>query len=64
MEFPRLGVELELQLPNYATATAIQDLSRVFELHHGLQQSQILNPMNGARAQTHFLMDTSQVHYH
>ena len=27
MEVPRLGVELELQLPTYATATAMQDLS-------------------------------------
>ena len=28
MEVPRLGVELELQLPDYTTATAMQDLSR------------------------------------
>ena len=27
MEFPRLGVELELQLLAYTTATAMQDLS-------------------------------------
>ena len=26
MEVPRLGVELELQLPDYATATATWDL--------------------------------------
>ena len=29
---PRLGVELELQLPAYATA--VQDLSCVCDLHH------------------------------
>ena len=28
MEVPRLGVESELQLPAYTTATATQDLSR------------------------------------
>ena len=34
MEIPRLGVEQELQLPVYATATATQDLSHVCDLHH------------------------------
>ena len=29
MEFPRLGVELELQLPAYTTVTATLDLSLV-----------------------------------
>ena len=29
MEVPRLGVQSELQLPAYATATATRDLSRV-----------------------------------
>ena len=29
MEVPRLGVESELQLPAYATATAIPDLSYI-----------------------------------
>ena len=33
MEVPRLGVELELQLPTYATATAISDLSHICDLH-------------------------------
>ena len=28
MEVPGLGVELELWLPSYTTATAMQDLSR------------------------------------
>ena len=38
MEVPRLGVELELQLPVYTTATAIRDPSHGFNLHHSSQQ--------------------------
>ena len=34
MEVPRLEVELGLQLLAYTTATAMQDLSHVFDLHH------------------------------
>ena len=34
MEVPRVGVESELLLPAYATATATLDPSRVFDLHH------------------------------
>ena len=34
MEVPRLGVELELQLPAYARATGTPDSSRVCDLHH------------------------------
>ena len=33
VEVPRLGLELELQLPACTTATALQDPSRVCELH-------------------------------
>ena len=33
MEVPRLGVKSELQLPVYATDTAMQDLSHVCDLH-------------------------------
>ena len=29
MDVPRLGVQLEMQLPTYTTATAMQDLSLV-----------------------------------
>ena len=46
-EFPRLGVELELQLPAYATTTAKPDLSHVCDLHHGSLQRQ--NPLSEAR---------------
>ena len=47
MEVPRLGVELELQLPAYDTATAMWDRSRVYNLHHSSQQS--FNPLKEAR---------------
>ena len=46
------GVESELQLPAYATATAIQDLSHVCDLHHSSRQHLILNPPSEARNQT------------
>ena len=49
MEIPRLGVEPELQLPAYTTATATWDLSCICELYHSLQQRQILNPLREAR---------------
>ena len=61
MEVPRLGVELELQLPAYTTATATEDLSCVCDLHHSSQQCQISNPLSEARDRTHLLMDTSQI---
>ena len=61
MEVPRLGVKWELKLPAYATATATQDPSRDFDLHHSSRQHQILNPLSKARDQTHVPMDTSQV---
>ena len=64
MEVPRLGVESELQLLAYPTATAVQDPSRVCDLHHSLRQCQILNPLSEARDGTRILMDPSWVHYH
>ena len=63
MEVARLRVESELQLPAYTTATAMQDLSQVFHLHHSSGQHQILHPRSGARDQTHILMDTSQIRF-
>ena len=63
MEVPRLGVEWELQLPTYTTATAMQDQSRVCNLHHSSRQRRILNPLSKAGDRTHNLMVPSQVHY-
>ena len=37
MEVPSLGVELDLQLPAYTTATVTPDLSHVCDLHHSSQ---------------------------
>ena len=61
MEVPRLGIELELLMLAYSTATAMPDLSRVFKLYHSSQQLWILNPQSEARDGTCILMDTSQV---
>ena len=47
-EVPRLGVESELQLPAYTTATAIQDPSGIYELMAD-EIKQILNPLSKAR---------------
>ena len=53
MEVLRLGVELELQLLAYTTATVIQNLSRVCVLHHNSRQLRILNPLSEARDRAH-----------
>ena len=42
MEVPRLGVEEELQLLAYTTATAMQDPSCICNLYHNSQQYWIL----------------------
>ena len=60
-EVPRLGVESELQLPAYATATATPDPSCICDLRHSSQQCLILNPLSEARDQALILMDTSPV---
>ena len=57
MEVPGLRAESELQLPAYATATAMPDLSHICSLH----QRQILNPLNEAGDRTCILMNTSQI---
>ena len=46
---PRLGVRLELQLPDCITATATADPSCICDLHHSLQQCWILNSLSKAR---------------
>ena len=47
MEVPRLGVDSELQLPAYTTATVTLDLSQIFNLHRSLWQCQILDTERG-----------------
>ena len=59
MEVPRLGVTSELQLLAYTTATAMRDLSCIYNLHHNSRQCLIPDPLSEARNQTHILMDTS-----
>ena len=46
MEAPRPGVQLELQLPAYASA--MPDLSHVCDLYHSSWQRWILNPLSEA----------------
>ena len=63
MEVPRLGVESELQLLAYTTATATGDLNCVCNLYHGSQQCWILNPLIEARDRICTLMDNSQIRF-
>ena len=64
MEVPRLGDESELQLPAYAIATGMQDLSLVYNLHQSSQLRQILNPLSEARDRTCNPMIPSQICLH
>ena len=60
MEVPRLGVESELQLLAYTTATATWDPSYIFDLHTTAHSNAgSFNPPSGTRDQTRVLMDTS-----
>ena len=61
VEVPRLGVESELQLPAYTTATATPNPSHICNLHHSSWQCWIPNPLSKARHQTFVLMDTNRV---
>ena len=61
-EVPWQGVEWELQLPAYATAT--RDPSRICNLHHSSQQRRILNSLSEARDRTCHLMVTSRIRFH
>ena len=42
----QLGVQLELQLPAYATVTEMPDPSHICNLHHSSRQQGILNPLS------------------
>ena len=61
MEVPGLEIKSELQLPAYTTATAKRGLSRMCDLHCGLWQCQILNPLSEAGKKTCILMDITWV---
>ena len=64
MEVPRLGVESELQLPAYSTATATSDPNHVCNLHHSSRQCQFLNPLSEPRDRTWILREANQIHFH
>ena len=57
------GVQTELQLPAYTTATATWAPSCIFELHHSSRQHRICNLLNKARDGTHNLMVPGQIHF-
>ena len=63
MDIPRLGVESELHLPAYTTATATQDASCLCKLHHSSWQHQMLDPLCKVRDQTCIFMDSSWIHF-
>ena len=60
-DIPRLGVQLELQLPVYTTATTTWDPSHICNPQHGSQQRRIPDPLREARDLTRILMDTSWI---
>ena len=61
MEVPRLGVQSELPLPAYTTATATPDLSHIYHLPRSSRQRQIPNPLSEARDRTCNLMVLSRI---
>ena len=61
-EVPGRGVESELRLLAYNTATATRDPSCGCNLHHSSWKHWILNPLSKARDRTRVLMDTSWAH--
>ena len=63
VEVPRLGVESELQLQAYATATAMLGLSCVWDLHHSSRQCWILDSLSEARHRTRNLMVPSWIRF-
>ena len=63
MEVPRLGVESRPHLLAYTTATAMQDPSHIFNLHHIPRPRWILNPLSEARDRTRNLMVSSRIRF-
>ena len=60
---PGQGFKSELQLLAYSTATAMQNLSRICNVHHSSLQRWIFNPLSKARDRTRIFMDTSWIHF-
>ena len=58
MKIPRIGVESELQLTVYTTATAMLDPSHIHDIRRSLRQCGILNPLSEARDWSCILTDT------
>ena len=63
MEVLRIGVQSELQLLAYATATAPSDLSCICNLYHSSWKHWILNPLSKTTSHTHNLMVPSRIHF-
>ena len=64
MDVHRLAAELELQLPAFATATAMQDPRHVCDLYHCSWQCRVLNPLSEARDQTCNHIFPSRIRFH
>ena len=58
------GIQSELQLLAYTTATATQDPNQICDLHHSSRQHQIPDPLSEARDQTYNLMVPSGIGFH
>ena len=63
MEVSRLGVQLELHLLAYTTATATSDPRQVCNLDDSSWQHWILNPLSETRDQTCNLMVPIWIHF-
>ena len=59
----RLRVESEPQLLAYTTATAMQDLRHIYDLHHSSWECQILNPLIEARDRTRDFMAPGRIRF-
>ena len=64
MEVPRLGVQSELQLLAYTTATAMQGSSHICNPYYNSRQRQTLYPLIEAGDRTYNLRVPSQSHFH
>ena len=63
-EVPRPGLESELQLLAYGTATAMQEPRHIWDLYHSSWQHQLPDPLREARDGTCILVYTIQIHFH